>query len=966
MKLLLSITITIKDFFPKNKSIQYENFICLFSLNNFTAKINLSKLNNYNFIKHKVETSNSNIAYNLHMFDSIKNSLIGIYQLNINFDKIKNLNVNDTLTQEETAKIIIDPKTKRKIFDKITNIGDIFLILSTEIKILDKKLYTTGNKQIPNLKKVINNENKENFSDFNLSPRTYKKKPILKSMKNDRAQLINIDNFNCYDEISSNMTEGFKDENNSTFCNGNIIKKHKSLNTAKMTMQINNKYNEFYNTKNQSFNNSCIEIMSPKYSNTHYNFKKDSKIKTNRKKKSTQSKKVTILNLMEEKIIPSLYKKKEENITQFNTTKSKDFKNTSINFRKIQINNNKKNSYSYLNNYKYNLKESKKINSSRKNNMYNESEISQRKSYQYNNKICVIKQSKNLVEQAFSERKCKNKNKLNLMDIGRLNTEMIQNDYKDEKNINNIFLQTETMIKKTSERTKDYRKHMLSDFDLNRFTKEKNNLLKENFQNNYITEKTRGTFSPKISLKIKFPNDSIYSNDKNDKYSNKYKERMRKKILTPKGNTIKKVSFSNEDYLLQENEELKKKCFHLIDFYSLLKNKLKKTCINNFENLKKLKFLKQDFNNLKKYKNRIAQMENSNESKKVINHTHTHFEEENLLNKMLNIKLKENCIYENIFGNYVNENNIENKVKILISQKKEMFLNLIKNVVKYYGNISQIYNNDKDKKSLFKNLLNKYDIKEKIKTDLNYINYINKRNNFDDRIITEVDEDKENEEEDEDNNDIKLTNKTYNNSKEINIQNINNIFNDNNEREDNRINYYENKIQEIEIFSFKNNSHNHIDNIYNENDNSNNKNIEEKYDENLNNLIEKILIEQFPENYKTNIKFIHQDKNKYIFNNKIFYGYIENNDVILKEEINGIIDNNKYTLNEFYQKYCIQDKNEDKYNFIYMKKIRQKYIKIKNNEDESTEKKLKNENSTTIDTEIKLNTSCSKINEIID
>ena len=966
MKLLLSITITIKDFFPKNKSIQYENFICLFSLNNFTAKINLSKLNNYNSIKHKVETSNSNIVYNLHMFDSIKNSLIGIYQLNINFDKIKNLNINDTLTQEETAKIIIDPKTKRKIFDKITNIGDIFLILSTEIKILDKKLYTTGNKQIPNLKKVINNENKENFSDFNLSPRTYKKKPILKSMKNDHMQLINIDNFNCYDEISNNMTEGFKDENNSTFCNGNIIKKHKSLNTAKMTMQINNKYNEFYNTKNQSFNNSCIEIMSPKYSNTHYNFKKDSKIKTNRKKKSTQSKKVTILNLMEEKIIPSLYKKKEENITQFNTTKSKDFKNTSINFRKIQINNNKKNSYSYLNNYKYNLKESKKINSSRKNNMYNESEISQRKSYQYNNKICVIKQSKNLVEQAFSERKCKNKNKLNLMDIGRLNTEMIQNDYKDEKNINNIFLQTETMIKKTSERTKDYRKHMLSDFDLNRFTKEKNNLLKENFQNNYITEKTRGTFSPKISLKIKFPNGSIYSNDKNDNYSNKYKERMRKKILTPKGNTIKKVSFSNEDYLLQENEELKKKCFHLIDFYSLLKNKLKKTCINNFENLKKLKFLKQDFKNLKKYKNRITQMENSNESKKVINHTHTHFEEENLLNKILNIKLKENCIYENIFGNYVNENNIENKVKILISQKKEMFLNLIKNVVKYYGNISQIYNNDKDKKSLFKNLLNKYDIKEKIKTDLNYINYINKRNNFDDRIITEVDEDKENEEEDEENNDIKLTNKTYNNTKEINIQNINNIFNDNKEREDNRINYYENKIQEIEIFSFKNNSHNHIDNIYNENDNSNNKNIEEKYDENLNNLIEKILIEQFPENYKTNIKFIHQDKNKYIFNNKIFYGYIENNDVILKEEINGIIDNNKYTLNEFYQKYCIQDKNEDKYNFIYMKKIRQKYIKIKNNEDESTEKKLKNENSTTIDTEIKLNTSCSKINEIID
>ena len=57
-------------------------------------------------------------------------------------------------------------------------------------------------------------------------------------------------------------------------------------------------------------------------------------------------------------------------------------------------------------------------------------------------------------------------------------------------------------------------------------------------------------------------------------------------------------------------------------------------------------------------------------------------------------------------------------------------LNLIKNIVKFYGNISQIYNNDINKKNIFKSLLNKYNIKEKVKIDLNYISYMHKENNI--------------------------------------------------------------------------------------------------------------------------------------------------------------------------------------------------------------------------------------------
>ena len=107
--------------------------------------------------------------------------------------------------------------------------------------------------------------------------------------------------------------------------------------------------------------------------------------------------------------------------------------------------------------------------------------------------------------------------------------------------------------------------------------------------------------------------------------------------------------------------------------------------------------------------------------------------------------------------------------------------------------------------------------------------------------------------------------------------------------------------------------------------NSNN-NLNISYDENLNNLIKKILIDEFPINYKTCLKFTYIDRNKYSFGNKIFFGFIEDNDIILKEEINI---NNKYTLNEFYQKFCLTEKKENKMNFIYIKKNKTKIYKNK-------------------------------------
>ena len=57
MKLSLAIKITLKDYFPKYRSIPYETFVCMINHNNsFISQIKFSNLPENNFIKHNVET----------------------------------------------------------------------------------------------------------------------------------------------------------------------------------------------------------------------------------------------------------------------------------------------------------------------------------------------------------------------------------------------------------------------------------------------------------------------------------------------------------------------------------------------------------------------------------------------------------------------------------------------------------------------------------------------------------------------------------------------------------------------------------------------------------------------------------------------------------------------------------------------------------------------------------------------
>ena len=929
MKLTLSVKITLRDYFPKNKSIPYENFICLIKHNNnFISQISFPKNSENNFINHKVESINSNIIYNFHIFDSYKKSLIGISHLCINFDKVKNLNINDTLTQEGNHKLIIDSQTKRKFFDTVTNMGDIYLIISTEIKILNKTLYEPNKSK--NRFLVINNENinisniNSTCANLNITPKSLKKKQIIKSLKNNNYESLNIfDTFYGRSELNNYTT--YSEENDlNTFYQSTVTKKNKSTNKAKVNLK-----NIIKNNNNQyNFHNSCAELMSPKYNSKTNIHKKNNKSKK-KTKISLNKKRVSILSLIEQKIDKSKFRQNYDSICEISTPS-----NTLYNFNKIQKGNNlSKKDYNTFNCFnKFNCVKKEK----------NEQDFFKKKN---KNKIQINLCGKNEIS---TERKLNSKKKLELIDYSRINTDIMKPSiiFKNKhpnitinNNLNtNIFLQTEgetSTYDKLPQNKISLNKNILRNLNLKKISTNKNIS-----NNNKLKDETRGTFSPKLSLKLKF-DENILLTDENNTTQTRNNQNIYKKLMTPKGNRMNftEMNFTYEKKDEKINEKLRKKYLGIFDCYNLLIKKIKYNYYSNKLFRKKFDEIRERCNHLNKLKNRINDRIEENDSKRIINHTFSHFEEEKLLTKMINIKLKENSVYDLIFSGAEKNTNTLNKINILISQKENILLNLIKNTVKYYGNISQIYNEESMKKQELIKLLDKYDIKEKNKKiNLNYINYMNQTNNFRDKVvITEVDEDKENEEE----NDEYINKNT-------------NLILDDEFNSDNKNNISENKIKEIKI-SIPNLKNSNINKIENDNDNN--------YDENLNSLIEKILIEQFPENYDTKERFVHIDKNKYFFKNKIFFAYIEDNDIILKEDEYGY----KYTLNEFYNQFCFEDKKENKSNFIYTKKIRQKYIKIKSYDEKeiNNDKKMsKNENNTTMDTDFIQQSTISKGYEI--
>ena len=257
------ITLKIKDYFPKIETIPYENFVCLFTYEDFFGKIPLIEKSN-NICKHEIPTISSDIKYNIHILEYNESSLIGICEIVIPFIKIRRIKAPGTMVQEQKIKLIIDVNTKRKLFGKLINSGDIYLVLCAEVFIPDKNNIIINNdnnikknnehfmKQNNNKKIKVRISDKKNLDG---TPRTIKKKKMMMEMKSNREMIKNDNsddninkNFNNTNNRNKTINYDFNyDEKNST---GIIRNKLKLENNQINIIDFRNKNDNLYNKNN--------------------------------------------------------------------------------------------------------------------------------------------------------------------------------------------------------------------------------------------------------------------------------------------------------------------------------------------------------------------------------------------------------------------------------------------------------------------------------------------------------------------------------------------------------------------------------------------------------------------------------------------------------------------------------------------------------------------------------------------
>ena len=315
------------------------------------------------------------------------------------------------------------------------------------------------------------------------------------------------------------------------------------------------------------------------------------------------------------------------------------------------------------------------------------------------------------------------------------------------------------------------------------------------------------------------------------------------------------VNLKEKNKLLQNNnhylKECKNNCISLFKFYILLNKKMKKS-YDSFNSSKSKYFLEiENLMNLMEKKNIIEQKKSENKTKRYI-YVNIHSKINNqIILKMKNIKNKELNIFENIFNTFINKEDMLDQIykdKISKEEKKNefnLYLDLLKNIIKYYGNISQVYNDNINKKLHLLHLLINNGI------EINHTEFLYKNNKTDLKEIKQK---------------IK---------------------------------------QELEEVLEE-------ESIIDEEKELNEKNFKSKtiiIDNNNENILDKILISEFPLKYGniTDNKFIkiNPDSNEYLFNDnmKIFANY-KGGEVLLKYE------DKEYTLDEFVNNF-IRNKKEN-------------------------------------------------------
>ena len=731
-----SILIKIKDFLPKLSKIPYQNYICIFTHEEFEGRISLMQYE-YQHINHEIKDIKSDIIYKIKLMDIITKKYIGISEHCIKYDIINNLYTGTSINIINQIRLISNQSNKINISSNSYN--KLNLTISTEIIKYNKTPINYIIKDNSEFLKLNLRLRKNNFSKKNIN---------VKSIKTEENKNKN----------NLSINEGIKDVSNISY------KKNEG---------------ELFNEKDKNNINLNMHNITVK---NYYTI--------------NSSPPLNIKSVKDNKIYIKKYLKKN-NLFQ----KSKERKEKKeINYTKIKINKKYQSSTE-----KYNSLESEEIN-----NTTNKSIKVGRK------KIFRIK---------------KHKKKYNNNSFKVINCSGMKHDISMDKIIinRNKYLNTST------------KNYAINNFDPDKYNSLEISSYNMSYNSKSFSKKKKNTKKLESIISPKNLKQDIKSKPKTSRLKN---NDSIENLDILKNIQIINLKAKNDKYLDKKNNRYRKQCknniISLLDYYILLNKKLKKY-IELDKKEKSKYFLEKEFTlNLLEKKNIIKQKNNENKIKRYI-HVNINSKLNNqIIYKLRKVKKKEFNIFENIFNTNINKDDLFNQeYKDKIKDQEEnnkinLCLVLIKNIIKNYGNISQIYNNNVNKKSHLLNLLINNDIE------------INSDDEF-------------------------LIKKEKNNFKEI-----------------------KEELIEESIIEYDKETNEQADNI-------------------KENIIDKILISEFPLKYGkiTNKKFIKVNSNEYLFNNeiKVIASYI-NNKILLK------VENKEFTLDEFVSYYAKEKNDKNKNNII--------------------------------------------------
>ena len=253
------ITIKIKDYFPKIDTIPYENYICLFTCGENEGQIPFLP-DDSQIIQHQIKNVTSDIKYKVHILDYNDMSLIGMCEMSISYQIINQISPPNGFIQEQQKKVLIDLKTKRKLFGTIVNLGDIYLNIYAEVFLISRT--SIEQKNYNKIKKnyyqntpqcYIKYSFQLNQSDF--SPKSSKNKSSLINSNSEKHTLHNTHQEKCFTNKHSNY---------------NLIN-YKANKDKENNNDDNNKktYSSFNNNIKKGFKNYSSRIQQKKNSNNN-------------------------------------------------------------------------------------------------------------------------------------------------------------------------------------------------------------------------------------------------------------------------------------------------------------------------------------------------------------------------------------------------------------------------------------------------------------------------------------------------------------------------------------------------------------------------------------------------------------------------------------------------------------------------------------------------------------------------